>query len=237
MQGFGFTSGLLLGLASSLHCVGMCGGISLALTLPRGGQMGRGGGGAAVALPAVLATHGGRILSYAMLGALVGALGGGVLAGLDVEVGHRLLRWGAGLTLGWMGMVILGLAPAPVFVERALRVLLAPVARRVPVGGGTIAPVMKGLAWGLMPCGMVYGALLAALFAGSAWGGIVTMLGFGLGTLPVLVALNGGAAHLSALAAGRGRLVLGAALLLLGTGSVLLPEAGIAALCRSVLPG
>jgi sulfite exporter TauE/SafE len=49
---------------------------------------------------------------------------------------------------------------------------------------------MAGSVWGLVPCGMVYGALLAALLSGSAVRGALLMLAFGLGTLPNMLALG-----------------------------------------------
>jgi sulfite exporter TauE/SafE len=53
-----------------------------------------------------------------------------------------------------------------------------------------------GLAWGWLPCGLVYGALAAAVFAGGAVEGAVAMAGFGLGTLPWLLAAGVFAAKL-----------------------------------------
>jgi sulfite exporter TauE/SafE len=79
--------------------------------------------------------------------------------------------------------------PAPTLLSHAampgrwaMRLMLRvpPPARRL----------IGGLAWGLLPCGMVYGALLFALFAGTIAGGALVMLGFGLGTLPALIAAN-----------------------------------------------
>jgi sulfite exporter TauE/SafE len=172
--------GAALGLASSIHCVGMCGGISVLF----GYSPGCGDAKAASRAQALL--HGGRIISYASLGALAGGIGSTALGGLDPGTSHLLLRWAAALSLGWIGLAMAGLIPSPAFLAHAglprpaMRLILRlPVAARRLVGG---------LAWGLLPCGMVYGALLFAAFAGTALSGALVMLGFGLGTLPALIA-------------------------------------------------
>jgi sulfite exporter TauE/SafE len=181
--------GAALGLASSLHCVGMCGGISVLFGYSPGC-----GAQAASRTQAML--HGGRIISYMSLGALAGAVGSTALVGLDPGTGHFLLRWAAALSLGWIGLAMVGLIPSPAFLAHAglprpaMRLILGlPLAARRVVGG---------LAWGLLPCGMVYGALLFAMFAGTALGGALVMLGFGLGTLPALIVASLGFARAQA---------------------------------------
>jgi uncharacterized protein len=183
--------GAALGLASSLHCIGMCGGISVMF----GYSSCSDGAGAAVRTQALLQS--GRIASYAALGALAGGVGGAAIGHLDPGIGHQLLRWAAALSLGWIGLAMAGLIPSPAFLARAhlprsaVRLILRlPMAARRIVGG---------LAWGLLPCGMVYGALIFAMFAGTALGGAFVMLGFGLGTLPALIVAGLGYARVQAI--------------------------------------
>jgi sulfite exporter TauE/SafE len=166
--------GAALGLASSLHCVGMCGGISVLFGYSPGC-----GAQAASRTQAML--HGGRIISYMSLGALAGAVGSTALVGLDPGTGHFLLRWAAALSLGWIGLAMVGLIPSPAFLAHA----------------GLPRPAMR-LILRLLPCGMVYGALLFAMFAGTALGGALVMLGFGLGTLPALIVASLGFARAQA---------------------------------------
>lgn len=182
MAGFtGFGGGVLLGLASSLHCIGMCGGVALMLgsvdvqQSPKA-MMGR-----------QLMLHGGRMLSYVALGALVGSFGSLALGGVDAAAGHMLLRWAAALSLGWIGLSMAGLMPSPAVIGHAVlpNVSLQSLPLHVPK---PLRGLAAGLAWGLLPCGMVYGALLYALFAGSVWGGALVMFGFALGTVPALLA-------------------------------------------------
>jgi len=182
--------GATLGLASSLHCVGMCGGISILFGYTPGC------GGIAAAGRAQVLLHGSRIASYCALGAGAGALGSAAFGSLDPALGHQLLRWAAALSLGWIGLAMTGLMPGPAFLAHArlpgvaMRQML-----RMPVAVRRIA---GGLAWGLLPCGVVYGALLFAMFAGTALGGAAVMLGFGLGTLPALAAASLGLARVQA---------------------------------------
>lgn len=184
-----FSGGVLLGVASSLHCVGMCGGISVLLGL------GRSDSGRAAAVQQIL-VQAGRISSYTALGGLAGGLGTAVIGGIDPAGANMLLRWAAAASLGWIGLATARLVPAPVFLTHAAK--SGNVAWRVI---GRLPPEAKryagGLAWGLMPCGMVYGALLFALFAGTPLGGAAVMLGFGLGTLPALAAAHCGLARLN----------------------------------------
>ncbi|BAK68505.1 hypothetical membrane protein [Sphingobium sp. SYK-6] len=225
---FSLLGGVALGLASSLHCIGMCGGISL--------MFGYAGGCTTPAadMRAQALLHGGRILSYALLGALAGAAGGLAAGQVDAAAGHHLLRWAAAVSLGWMGLVTAGMAPAPALLGHgfAPRRLMARALLHMPVPARRFA---GGLAWGLLPCGMVYGALLFALFAGSAAGGALVMLGFGLGTLPALIAAGLGFGRLqSALRAHRGERWLGAAMIALAALSLLASEASFGTWCRTL---
>jgi sulfite exporter TauE/SafE len=94
-----------------------------------------------------------------------------------------------------------------------------------------------GLAWGLMPCAMVYGALFTALLSGSALGGGAIMLAFGVGTLPGLAATVAGYRSLTALAAHKGlRLAAGLAIGLLGFLTVWAPHGDSGAICAPAAP-
>ncbi len=215
--------GAALGLASSLHCVGMCGGISVLFGYSPGC-----GGAQASRTQALL--HGGRIVSYMSLGALAGSIGSTALGGLDPGAGHFLLRWAAALSLGWIGLAMIGLIPSPAFLAHAglprlaMRLILRwPLPARRLVGG---------LAWGLMPCGMVYGALLFAMFAGTASGGALVMLGFGLGTLPALIAAGLGFAQIQGALHKRGaEKWLGATVMALAVLSLVDSPAALRSLC------
>jgi sulfite exporter TauE/SafE len=182
-------AGAVLGLLGSAHCVGMCGPLVLAVGRPAHGA------GAGARAVHVLTYHLGRIATYAGLGLLAGLAGHVVaLAGLGralAVAGGVLLVAGA---LG-PGLLRRQTAWAGAWVGAAAR--LAARARgwqaRHPLAGRFGA----GLANGLLPCGMVYAALAAALAAGSIAGAVLTMAAFGAGTIPALAALSLSAAHLS----------------------------------------
>jgi len=170
----------LLGLFGGLHCVGMCGGISASLAgaLPRRGT-----------LRTQLGYNFGRILSYAVAGALAGGLGLSVLAllgpagitALRVLAGAFLVAAGLYLSGWWMGMARVEQVGA-----RAWR-HIAPFAKRLGSLDRPWKCVALGAIWGWLPCGLVYAALAGAVAAGGAFEGARWMACFGLGTLPIML--------------------------------------------------
>ena len=223
---WGLGGGLMVGFASSLHCIGMCGGIALMLGKPASEHREH-------PVYSALAPHLGRIAAYMVLGGFAGAMGALALAGLGGTAGHLFLRWAGAMTLAWIGFSMLGLMPTPAVVGRM-------VLAHAPAIGTAKAlrapPQLRGLAigfgWGLMPCGMVYGALLYAAFSGSVLGGVSVMAGFGLGTVPALLLVHSGSTGLAALAR-RPALRSAAALLILLAAalSLLVGESSLLALC------
>lgn len=184
---FSLTTGFGLGVASTLHCAGMCGTLSSSLLLA-GGRI-----SAADASRRVALTHGGRIAAYATAGAIVGALGAPAVTWLDREVAFRFIQWAGAAALMWIGLSTAGLLPPMSRIDR----MLAPLARALSgttrkIRGPTLAPLAAGFAWGLMPCAMVYGALFMSLITGDAGQGALVMLAFGIGTLPALFAATFG---------------------------------------------
>lgn len=190
---FSLVTGFGLGLASTLHCAGMCGAISSSLLLAGGP------GGAARTGRLLALTHSGRIASYVMAGVLIGAIGTPVVGWLDRELAFRLVQWAGAVALMWIGMSTAGLLPPMSGLDR----LLAPISERLArttrgVRGTLMTPFAAGLAWGLMPCAMVYGALFMSLLTGAATQGGLVMLAFGAGTLPGLLAASLGVRALAA---------------------------------------
>ena len=192
-------SGLLTGLFGSLHCLGMCGGLVTAFSMPRNKTVLQPN---AVALSRMadvplLQRHAGRLLSYALLGALSGGLGAAtqVLSQLlPVQQALYLLAQCMMLALGLYVMGYTGLL-APIERGGALlwqrlqpRFALHLRAASVDQGPAIGSRLLSGLLWGLMPCGMVYAMLATALVSGGALQGALLMLAFGLGTLPMLLA-------------------------------------------------
>ena len=171
-----WTAALTTGLVGSLHCVGMCGPLAMALPI---GRLPRSKRGLAVGL-----YHLGRLTAYAGLGLLMGTFGQGLLlAGLQRPVSIT-----AGLfLLGWT-LINRGKLPG-LPTGRATRWVVQSMARflREP---SLRAFAGLGFLNGLLPCGFVYVALAGAITTGSAATGAVYMALFGLGTVPALLAVR-----------------------------------------------
>lgn len=188
----------LVGLAGSVHCAGMCGGIVGAMSVaPRPAfpvavrtvAIQR----LAPAAAHVAAYNAGRIASYATAGALAGGLAGSVngLAGLPaLQLGAYLL---ANLMLVALGLYLMDAWRGLALLERSGQALwrrISPLLRRLGPGATPGRMFAAGALWGWLPCGMVYSMLVTAMLSGSALGGAGVMLAFGLGTLPMLAAIG-----------------------------------------------
>ena len=193
MPDTGFIAVFLIGLLGGVHCIGMCGGIVSALSAqPLGQPVAMAGARppARSAFPIHLAYNAGRISSYVIAGALVGAIGsfGMLLNGLlPVQMA---LYVAANLMMIALGLYLTGFTQSLAFTERMGRSLwqrIQPYTRRFLPARTPAQAYPLGLLWGWLPCGMVYGVLTAALLSGSAQRGAATMLAFGLGTLPNLL--------------------------------------------------
>jgi hypothetical protein len=172
----------VIGFLGGIHCVGMCGGIVGALDsqyaqspIRRSIQH--------------LAYNTGRILSYCIMGGIVGAVGqvSFFVAGRKLAPFHYLL---ANLILVGLGFYLMGI---PRFIAPFERVGIALWSKVKPLAGRllparTLGQLFSvGVVWGWLPCGLVYSALATALTAASVTGGAYLMLAFGLGTLPNLL--------------------------------------------------
>jgi sulfite exporter TauE/SafE len=204
---------LAMGVAGGAHCITMCGGVASSVCGTGRDPSLR--GRAAYSL----AWNAGRVATYAALGAIAGAIGAVPLTLVPLEMARLALRAVAAVLLLGLGLHLAGVTSLFTRVE-ALGVPLwarvAPLARRLlPVRSSAHAALL-GAAWGFVPCGLVYAALSLALGAGSLAQGALTMLAFGLGTLPVMAVLTTILADLARrLATGWGRRVAGAFIVVL----------------------
>jgi sulfite exporter TauE/SafE len=211
-----FGAGLLGGAG---HCVGMCGPLiaGYALSLPD----------RRATLPHLLFNLG-RTATYAIAGGLVGLTGSFVRVAAWIEPVQRVVLGITGILVVLMGLSAGGWLPWMRRIESAdpFRGPLAAVTRRVAEAGGPGASFPLGLAAGLLPCGLVYTALLSAARSGMdgaspAEGflrGFLAMAAFGAGTFPALF-LFGKAVGLAG-ARFRGILARAAALLLVAAGAL-----------------
>ena len=211
------TAAFVTGLLGSAHCFGMCGGISGLFAVS-----------ASVAsvkrqFPRAIAYNGGRVLTYAILGAAVAALGKAVVAGIPdaaaparLASGLLIILVGLQLAFGWRILAPLESAGARIWQR------IAPAARGlVPVESLTQA-LGLGLIWGWLPCGLVYSVLLLAATTAEATGGGLVMIAFGVGTMPAMIATGIGASRLARFMRGK-RLGAGLLIVFLGLVTIAMP--------------
>ncbi|MFA5982758.1 MAG: sulfite exporter TauE/SafE family protein [Methylococcaceae bacterium] len=180
----------VMGLSTSLHCIGMCGSIIGTLTLSLSEEIRN---KKSLLLPFVINYNVGRILSYTIVGALAGAVEAILSMPLGHGHGHRLLQlFSAAIMLG-AGLYIAGWFPRFAYIEK----LGAVAWKRIEPYGRTLVPVKSrtqallfGMIWGWLPCGLVYAALTLAATTGNVGKAAFTMLSFGLGTLPAVVGMG-----------------------------------------------
>ena len=159
----------MMGLASGLHCLGMCG--PLVASFPN----------KSVLLPWWADTyHIGRIGVYGMLGIISGLIGGLIsFAGFHIFAGFVfLLLLTVGLAFAWRRDLHFS------FMSRGL---VQNLWMRAANSGGPGGRAALGALNGMLPCGMVYFALATSLAWGSVGDSVTFMLSFGMGTLPFLL--------------------------------------------------
>ena len=179
---------LTLGLTGSLgHCFGMCGGISL--------MLGAAGGGERRLQAAAVWANLGRVTTYAVLGGVMGVVGGTLVNTIPGLTGIQgaLALLAAGFAI-YTSLALLGRAPSPDLLlknltgrwGKAMQGTLSRAARR---------PYLTGLLWGFLPCGLVLVALAVAIARATMPAGALVMAVFGVGTLPAMLGI-GAAGHL-----------------------------------------
>lgn len=178
--------GLILGIAGSMHCAGMCGPLVMALPAATG-SVGR-------RVANRISYHLARVAVYAAMGAVVG-LGAGAF---ELSGYGRVLSVIAGISMIVTAVAQLfwhkSLVPTT-WVQRhtaSLRAAAHRAARMHP----QLAMVLLGVVNGLLPCGLVTSALVGSAVGGGILHGIVFMTAFGIGTSPVLLAIAVGASEL-----------------------------------------
>jgi sulfite exporter TauE/SafE len=188
------------GLVGSPHCVGMCGGFASACSLD---------------VPGTVAWHAGRLVTYAVLGAAAGALGGALPlpSGVATVLSVVLLAWfAAGLA---------GIVRAPHVVVPGL----VQASRWFGARAGVLPRFAFGACAGLLPCGLLYGALAVPIAAGGAVPGALAMVAFGLGTVPALAFASTALRRVVDASPWRRRALAGA-VLVIGVGSLAVRASG-----------
>ena len=196
-------------LGSFGHCVGMCGPVAAAFALSEQGSGGveeqRGTRKAKIWFHLLLNL--GRLLSYMLVGAGIGALGsvvfvGGELAGVGSGL-RRAIAILTGLMLVWFGLSQAkpGWLPNLPLLnptrQQQIHTWLTETMAKVSNQSKALTPVLLGLLWGLIPCGFLYAGQLRAAGTQSWLGGAAVMLAFGIGTMPAMVGMGAATSLLS----------------------------------------
>ncbi len=171
-------TGLTLGVIGSLHCMGMCGPLAMALPYRTSAPVPR------VARASLYSL--GRTLTYILLGVLLATLGevatmAGVQRILSVALGSLLIFL---IVFPRYYRQLSDNLERTTFYSRIKTGIRSQFQRR-----SFLAFFTTGMLNGLLPCTMVYLAAFAAINTGSWQSGSLLMLGFGLGTSPALIAM------------------------------------------------
>ncbi|MDL5048875.1 sulfite exporter TauE/SafE family protein [Oscillatoria amoena NRMC-F 0135] len=167
-----FTAAFILGLTGSLHCVGMCGPLALQVGATQKNHV----------LRNRLLYNGGRIVTYTVLGLLVGMLGNliemsGWQGWFSIGVGALVL------VVLFFGQIERWLLPrTTAFISTIKRGILHHLNRK-----NTWSSVLLGVLNGFLPCGLVYAAIVLSLIQNTWMESALVMFVFGLGTVPALL--------------------------------------------------
>jgi sulfite exporter TauE/SafE len=179
----------MTGALASLHCVGMCGAVVLAYSAQSAAVPGAVRTGWRAGLLRHGTYNGGRVISYAALGALLSAAG---LRLVWVKNAGEYLSIAAGIVMVVAGLAMLGWLSIPSRISLGGGSGIARGIHARLLRGGTPGRTLAlGLLTPLLPCGMLYGMLAKAAAAETVGGGALTMAVFALGMTPALSALGG----------------------------------------------
>lgn len=172
--------GFMIGLLGSLHCLGMCGPIAFALPVRTTNST--------LKAFKYLSYNLGRVFTYSLLGLIIGTLGKGfALAGLQ-----QTLSIVTGILV--IASVLIINNPIKKFfltqVMHSVKEKLKTAFRFYLKSNSSFALFVLGVLNGLLPCGLVYTAIVGALATGSAVSGAMFMAAFGLGTAPLMMAVS-----------------------------------------------
>ncbi|MFC3095693.1 sulfite exporter TauE/SafE family protein [Alteromonas sediminis] len=192
MTEFSYISAFFIGLAGGVHCLGMCGSITLAMRAASPVNSHH--------FPFALSYHTGRVISYSVAGAFTGLLGGMVstashYGAVTLQLISIVMLILMALYLGqwYRGLTRLEQLGAHLWKK------LQPVSKRFIPFRTPLHALPYGMIWGWLPCGLVYSTLTWSLASQSMQQGFFIMLAFGLGTFPVMLLASAGASSLATL--------------------------------------
>ncbi len=166
-------AGMLLGLAGSLHCVGMCGPLILMFPFDAKSKI--------IGYTQNVIYHFGRVFVYGLLGLLFGLVF--QIVELKYFEQYFSLSIGVLFLILWYREFFSKQTANQGPLQRKVLILFGKAMQWRTYFGMFLAGMMNGL----LPCGLVYGALLAAFGTGTTEGSILFMLGFGMATIPSMI--------------------------------------------------
>jgi sulfite exporter TauE/SafE len=178
--------GLTTGLLGAGHCIGMCGALVGALSLSATGRPG--------GWSFHLLYNTGRVATYTLIGALAGWLGSALAYTDRFREVSRILLVASDLFIILVGLgtagLFAGLSVARLDFPGPLRAMTAAVQRlrQLPPG---LSALPLGLLFGFLPCGYLYAVVISAAQGADPLLGALTLLAFGLGTVPALLLFGG----------------------------------------------
>lgn len=189
-EGTGYGMLFIIGLLTSLHCVAMCGGINLSQCVPQDTAVSNNRKSTAILAPSLLYNFG-RVISYTVIGGIVGGIGS-VISFSGTMKG--IVQLAAGVFMVIMGLNMLDIFP---WLRRLNLRMPKIFAKKINEQKRSKSPLYVGLLNGLMPCGPLQSMQLYALSTGSPVKGAVSMLLFSLGTVPLMFGLGALSSFLS----------------------------------------
>lgn len=179
----GYGMMFVIGLITSVHCVAMCGGINLSQCIPQNGTIKETSRFSALR-PAFLYNLG-RVISYTIVGFIVGALGSAITFSNTAQGGLKLV---AGVFMVIMGINMLGIFPWLRRLNPRMPKIFASKINAEKVKSRS--SFIVGMLNGLMPCGPLQAMQIYALSTGSPIAGALSMFLFSLGTVPLMFGLG-----------------------------------------------
>ncbi|MBS3953434.1 MAG: sulfite exporter TauE/SafE family protein [Methylomicrobium sp.] len=180
----------LMGLLSSMHCIGMCGSIIGTLTLSLKPEIRN---NKTRLLPYVLNYNLGRIFSYTVAGGLAGAVQFLLMLPFGEAIAYRLFQMLSAVIMIGAGFYIAGWFPRFAYIEKAgsrFWKLIEPYGRKLIPVKTRLQAFLFGMVWGWLPCGLIYAALALAATTSDITRSALTMLSFGMGTLPAVIGVG-----------------------------------------------
>lgn len=185
-----YLAALVMGLFSSLHCIGMCGSIIGTLTFSLSPETRN---NKTQLFYMVLNYNLGRVTSYGLAGVVVGVISSFLNLPFADGQGHRFLQLISAAIMAGAGLYLAGWFPRFAYIEKlgtGFWKIVEPYGRRlIPVKTKTQA-LLFGMVWGWLPCGLIYTALALSATTGNILHSALTMFAFGLGTLPAVMGVG-----------------------------------------------